>query len=102
VDVDKRGAEWRSSGWTRFDENAEPYTGVTSADEEWRESSKVGTVGGGVAGAATGAVLGAVRDIAGEKAEDCLRRYDSDYRTHYQTYGAVTHSPYTAGLPLHR
>ncbi len=24
-DIDERGAQWRSNGWTRFDENAEPY-----------------------------------------------------------------------------
>ncbi len=125
VDVDKRDAEWRASGWTRFDENAEPYTGVTSADEEWRESSKVGTVGGGVAGAAAGAAigsaagpvgtvaggvagaaagagLGAVGDIAGEKAEDYFRRHDSDYRTHYQTYGANSGYTYEQYQPVYR
>ncbi len=64
ADIDKRGAEWHASGWTRFDENAEPYTGVTSADQEWRESSKVGTVGG-VAGAATGAAIGSVAGRVG-------------------------------------
>ena len=26
VDVNERGAEWRSSGWSRFDPNADPYT----------------------------------------------------------------------------
>jgi hypothetical protein len=125
ADVDKRGAEWRASGWTRFDENAEPYTGVTSADEEWRESSKVGTVGGGVAGAATGAAIGsvagpvgtvaggvagaaagagigAVGDVAGEKAEDYFRRYDSDYRTHYQATGANTGYTYEQYKPVYR
>ena len=125
VDVDKRGAELRSSGWTRFDENGEPYTGVTSADEEWRESSKVGTVGGGVAGAATGAAIGsvagpvgtvvggvagaaagagigAVGDIAGEKAEDYFRRYDTDYRTHYQNYAATSGYTYEEYQPVYR
>jgi hypothetical protein len=74
VDVDKRGAEWRSSGWNRFDDTAAPYTSTTSdydtrtsssmgsgstdLDDKWRESSKVGTAGGTVAGAATGAAIG--------------------------------------------
>lgn len=125
VDISKRGAEWRTSGWSRFDENAEPYTGTTSADEEWRESSKVGTVGGGVAGAAAGAAagsvagpvgtvvggiagaaagagLGAVGDVAGEKAEDHFRRYDRDYRTHYQTYGANSGYTYEQFQPVYR
>jgi uncharacterized protein (TIGR02271 family) len=26
VDLDKRGAEWRQGGWSRFDTNAKPYT----------------------------------------------------------------------------
>jgi len=26
VDIDERGAQWQSSGWSRFDENAQPYT----------------------------------------------------------------------------
>ena len=25
VDIDERGQEWRSGGWTRYDESAEPY-----------------------------------------------------------------------------
>lgn len=125
VDVKRRGSEWRSGGWSRFDENAEPYTGVTGTDEEWRESSKAGTVGGGVAGAvtgaaagsvagpvgsviggiagaATGAGIGAVGDVAGEKAEDYFRRYDSDYRTHYQTYGASSGYTYEQYQPVYR
>jgi hypothetical protein len=125
VDISRRGTEWRSGGWTRFDENAEPYTGATSADEEWRESSKVGTVGGGVAGAVTGAAagsvagpvgtvvggvagattgagLGAVGDVAGEKAEDHFRRYDADYRTHYNTYGTSSGYTYEQYQPVYR
>ncbi|MEN9937582.1 MAG: hypothetical protein RLZZ387_4161 [Chloroflexota bacterium] len=125
VDLNKRSVEWRSGGWSRFDENAEPYTGVTSADEEWRESSKAGTVGGGLAGAATGAAagsvagpvgtvvggiagaaagagLGAVGDVAGEKAEDHFRRYDRDYRTHYQRYGASSGYTYEQYQPVYR
>jgi hypothetical protein len=65
---------------------------MTSADEEWRESSRVSTVGGalagaaigpvgtvagGMAGAAAGAGLGAVGDVAGEKAENHFRRHDT-------------------------
>jgi len=125
VDVDKRSAEWRSTGWTRFDENTEPYTGATSADEEWRESSKVGTVGGSVAGAAAGAAMGSVAgpvgtvvggaagaaggagigalgDVAGEKAEDHFRRHDNDFRTHYQTYGASSGYTYDQYQPIYR
>lgn len=48
IDIENRGAEWRSSGWDRFN----PEGG------EWERSSKVGTTGGAVAGAATGAAIG--------------------------------------------
>lgn len=125
VDIDRRGAEWRSGGWSRFDENAEPYTGTTSVDDEWRESSKVGTTGGGVAGALTGAAagsvagpvgtvvggvagaaagagIGAAGDVAGEKAEDYFQRHDSDFRTHYNTYGASTGYSYDEYQPAYR
>jgi len=63
VDIDERGAEYRGSGWSRFDENADPYAHSTYADrtagdDEYDRSSKVGTAGGALAGAATGAALG--------------------------------------------
>jgi len=73
VDIDRRGEEYRSGGFSRFDENAGPYassdtsrasytsggdadTGIGSDDYD--RSSKVGTAGGGLAGAATGAAIG--------------------------------------------
>ncbi|UEM05016.1 YsnF/AvaK domain-containing protein [Skermanella rosea] len=28
VDIDERGSSWRSEGWSRYDENAGPYTGT--------------------------------------------------------------------------
>jgi uncharacterized protein (TIGR02271 family) len=33
VDIDKRGEEWRKSGWTRFDEKSGPYTGESTSRE---------------------------------------------------------------------
>jgi len=71
VDIDRRGEEYRSSGFSRFDENAgdssyasnasygsggDADTGIGSDD--YARSSKVGTAGGGLAGAATGAAIG--------------------------------------------
>ncbi len=81
VDIDQRGEEYRTEGFSRFDENAEPYSGTTAttasttsfndadrsssgdADtsigrDDYADSSKVGTAGGGLAGAATGAAIG--------------------------------------------
>ncbi len=74
VDIDDRAADYRSSGWTRFDDTSEPYASgasgsnydssnrsdVDAPQSEWEESSKIGTAGGGVAGAATGAAIGSV------------------------------------------
>jgi hypothetical protein len=110
VDIDERGTAWRQSGWDRFDPNAEPYAGT--ADNDWAESSKVGTatgtaagaatgaaigaaggpvgaVVGGLAGAATGAGVGAAGDVAGEKAEDAAdgTRADYDEVTHRRRRG---------------
>jgi len=114
VDIDERSGSYREAGWSRFDENAGPYssstggTGTTagsyggrgdSADNNWEESSKVGTAGGtlagaatgaaigsvggpvgtvvgGVAGAVTGAGVGAAGDAAGEAAEDSVQGED--------------------------
>jgi len=63
VDIDERGGTYRQSGWSRFDENAEPYSGYGDADravgaDDYDRSSKIGTAGGGLAGAATGAAIG--------------------------------------------
>jgi len=72
VDIDERGSTFRQGGWSRFDENAEPYStssgsyagsGYGDADrnigsDDYDRSSKVGTAGGGLAGAATGAAIG--------------------------------------------
>ena len=155
VDVDKRSGDWRDSGWSGFDPNAESYTGTaggrTDIDDKWRESSKVGTAGGTAAGAATGAVIGsaggpvgtvvggiagaaagagigAAGDVAGKTVEerntgrpadvsgraqtyesgtmtgtgDAFTRYDNDFRTHYQTYGADSGYTYDQYQPVYR
>lgn len=100
VDIDERGTTWRQRGWDRFDASAAPYD--RTADNDWEESSKVGTatgtaagaatgaaigaaggpvgaVVGGLAGAATGAGVGAAGDVAGEKAEDTADGTRTDY-----------------------
>jgi hypothetical protein len=125
VDVDKRSGEWRSSGWTRFDTNAAPYSGATDVDDKWQRSSKVGTAGGtaagavtgatlgaaggpagavvgGLAGAAAGAGIGAAGDVVGESAEDAFRRYDSDFRTHYEAHGSSRGYTYDQYQPVYR
>ena len=63
VDIDQRSGDWRTSGWNRFDPNAEPYT--ATGDNAWERSSKLGTAGGAVAGAATGAAIGSVAGPVG-------------------------------------
>jgi hypothetical protein len=48
VDINQRGAEWRKSGWTRFDANAQSYNNVrerTDVDIEQFEAERA--VGGG-------------------------------------------------------
>jgi hypothetical protein len=128
VDVDERSGTWRQSGWGGFDTNASPYTGTTGStdiDDKWERSSKVGTAGGAVAGAATGAAIGSVGgpvgtaiggvagavtgagigaagDVAGETAEDAYSRYDSDFRTHYQSSAANSGYTYDQYAPVYR
>jgi len=53
VDIDQRGAEYRSSGWSGFDPNAEPYNSSTSTmgTDVSTETSTRNTIGGtGVTG----------------------------------------------------
>jgi len=69
VDIDERGSTYRESGWSRYDDTSDTYTGATSAglagdtdrvpdSSDYDRSSKVGTAGGALAGAATGAAIG--------------------------------------------
>jgi hypothetical protein len=125
VDVEERSGTWRQSGWSGFDPNAQPYTGATDVDDKWERSSKVGTAGGaaagavtgaaigsvggpvgtaigGVAGAVTGAGVGAAGDIAGESIEESYNRYDSDFRSHYQSSAANTGYTYDQYAPVYR
>ena len=100
-------------------------TGATDIDDKWERSSKVGTTAGAVAGAATGAAIGsaagpvgtavggvagavtgagvgAAGDVAGETAEDAYGRYDSDFRTHYQTTATNSGYTYDQYAPVYR
>lgn len=107
VDMDRRSDEWRAAGWgspaTGDNGLARPDVGDSTrreagaANDDWEESSKLGTTGGtvagaatgaaigaaggpvgavigGIAGAATGAASGAAGDVAGERAEDSTAR----------------------------
>ncbi len=107
VDMDRRSDEWRAAGWgspaTGDNGLARPDVGdgtrreAGAANDDWQDSSKLGTTGGtvagaatgaaigaaggpvgavigGVAGAATGAATGAAGDAAGERAEDGTAR----------------------------
>jgi len=112
VDIDDRGSNYRSSGWSRFDENDTSYSSGDSDRSAWGESSKVGTAGGtlagagtgaamgsvggpvgtvigGVAGAVTGAGVGAAGDAAGEAASDSSMG-DDDYNRSRSSGGMGT------------
>jgi hypothetical protein len=125
VDVDERSGTWRETGWSGFDPNAQPYTGSTDIDEKWERSSKIGTAGGAAAGAATGAAIGSVAgpvgtavggvagaaagagigaagDVAGESIEDAYGRYDTDFRTHYQSNATSSGYTYEQYTPVYR
>ncbi|MEN9934052.1 MAG: hypothetical protein RLZZ387_631 [Chloroflexota bacterium] len=43
IDIDDRSAEWRSSGWSRFDENSKPYT--RNEINTFRSSRSANTIG---------------------------------------------------------
>lgn len=60
VDVEQRVSSWRESGWSRFDNDAAPYT----ADQIAAERSTYRTAGGATVGAAGGAAVGAAGGAA--------------------------------------
>lgn len=78
VDIERRGAEYRQSGWSGFDPNAEPYSSTMGTDVR-TEASTRSTIGGtGVTG----------RD---------LDFYDNDFRSHYQqtySHGQYSYDDY--------
>jgi uncharacterized protein (TIGR02271 family) len=51
VDIDERGSQWRSEGWTRYDESAGPYTGsgLTEAASAMRSTNETTTTRTGTA-----------------------------------------------------
>jgi hypothetical protein len=62
VDINQRGADWRSTGW---DPAGRPDDMSNATGDTWKESSKVGTTAGAMSGAATGAAVGSVGGPAG-------------------------------------
>lgn len=87
VDLEQRSADWRSTGWTRFDETAKPYT---------------------VSGATTTANLAATRGAYArayareggswdtvDYGDDDFDMFEDNYRTHYDTHYTRTAYPYT-------
>jgi hypothetical protein len=66
VDIDERTNEWRSSGWTGYDEDTQPMG-----------SSTMGTDTMGRSTMSSGA-------YAADTAGVGFDQYDNDYRTHYQ------------------
>jgi hypothetical protein len=43
IDVDRRATQWKQTGWTGFDNMAEPYTAVDLAEERKHYPSSVET-----------------------------------------------------------
>jgi len=51
VDIDERGSQWRTEGWTRYDESAGPYTGsgLSEAATAMRSTNETATARTGTA-----------------------------------------------------
>jgi len=99
-DIDNLGQNYRSAGWTRFDESAGEYSddkegsglgtgvgtlsGAATGAAIGSVGGPVGTVIGGVAGALTGAGVGAAADKVGANvADDGVSRRDTTTDTSY-------------------
>ena len=102
-------------------EKYEEDEGRMAGDRPMNRSTTTGsTYGGTTTGTATGSTYddttmtgrkgqvdygtttGTAGDVAGEGAEDTFRRYDNDFRTHYQTYGMDSGYTYEQYTPIYR
>jgi hypothetical protein len=118
ADINTKATGWRSEGWSRFDERAEPYP-LSDVDDTWERSSKIGTTGGAVAGAATGAAMGsaagpvgtviggaagaavgagvgAAGDVAGESLEDNVEESRAVGAGSWSTYEPTFRNDYSS------
>jgi hypothetical protein len=123
VDIKKRGADWRESGWSGFDPNVAPYRGASdpdakSPDRAPGDARKVGAGIGGVGGAATGAAIGAVGGPIGAAAGGAIgavaggafgaatatafETHDAEFRTHYRNSPNMGSQPFDYYVPGYR
>jgi hypothetical protein len=73
-------------------------TGSTYSDTTDTSVGRKGQVDYDTTAAATGSAMGTAR----ESLEDDFRRYDNDFRTHYQTYGMDSGYTYEQYTPIYR
>jgi hypothetical protein len=84
VDVDERSREYRSSGWSRFDESAGPY--------DVDDTASMGRSNYSAGGTSTGTRRGTrvYSGTANYSGESDWRQYDSDFQQHFRnTYGST-------------
>jgi len=80
VDIERRAEQWRETGWTGFDENAQPYTRADLAREEdlYGERDRETGIASGAStgGPTTAGPQGAIpdRDTAGSRADRATPR----------------------------
>lgn len=72
VDIEGRVSQWKQSGWSRFDENAQPYSHEDIQRERSTYGTRTGTVGSSVGAAASSA--GAAISSGAHRASDAIER----------------------------
>lgn len=84
VDLEQRSADWRTTGWTRFEDTAQPFTTPAS-------TANLATTRGDFARSYVRE--GGTWDTV-EYDEDFYEAYEPGYRTHYETNFMGTGYPY--------
>lgn len=95
VDVNERVTQWRQSGWTGYDPNAEPYRTTTEA-RDWPPSTGA-TMGKGME---TGTEW--PRTTGTTVSYNDFSYYDNDFRQHFETSTLATDYTYDQFRPAYR
>jgi hypothetical protein len=113
VDVNERVTQWRQTGWTGYDPNAEPYRSATEA-RDWSRSTGAGTDMGVDMSSDYPRSTSASMDTGRETGTEWPRTtgmtssyndfsyYDNNFRQHFDTSSLATDYTYDQFRPAYR
>ena len=90
VDVNERASQWRQSGWTRFDESAEPYQPTSEFDRPFRTEDEMMSAG----------ASRQTTDMSTDYTD--FNAYDNRFRDHFQSTYTTEQYTYEQYQPAYR